>query len=84
VAYRQPVSRARLAAIRGVSCDAVLRTLLTRGLVLEAGSDPATGAVLFGTTPYFLERLGLASLSDLPPLAPYLPDADQVATDTPA
>lgn len=84
VAYRQPVSRARLSAIRGVSCDAVLRTLLTRGLVLEAGSDPATGAVLFGTTPYFLERIGLASLADLPPLAPYLPDADEVASDAPA
>ncbi len=74
VAYRQPVSRARVSAVRGVNCDGVIRTLVLRGLVEEAGTDPETGAVLFGTTGYFLERLGLASLEDLPALAPFLPD----------
>jgi segregation and condensation protein B len=74
VAYRQPVSRARVSAVRGVNCDGVMRTLVLRGLVEEAGSDPETGAILFQTTGYFLERLGLARLSDLPDLAPFLPD----------
>jgi segregation and condensation protein B len=74
VAYRQPVSRARVSAVRGVSCDGVMRTLVLRGLIEEAGTDPDTGAVLFGTTSYFLERLGLASLEDLPELAPFMPD----------
>ncbi|MEP7026715.1 MAG: SMC-Scp complex subunit ScpB [Actinomycetota bacterium] len=74
VAYRQPVSRARVSAVRGVSCDGVMRTLTLRGLIEEAGTDPDTGAILFGTTSYFLERLGLASLEDLPELAPFLPD----------
>jgi segregation and condensation protein B len=74
VAYRQPVSRARVSAVRGVNCDGVMRTLVLRGLVEEAGSDPETGAFLFQTTGYFLERLGLARLSDLPDLAPFLPD----------
>jgi len=74
VAYRQPVSRARVSAVRGVNCDGVMRTLVLRGLVEEAGSDPETGAILFQTTSYFLERLGLARLSDLPDLAPFLPD----------
>jgi segregation and condensation protein B len=74
VAYRQPVSRARVSAVRGVNCDGVMRTLVLRGLVEEAGADPDTGAVLFGTTGYFLERLGLAGLGDLPELAPFLPD----------
>jgi segregation and condensation protein B len=74
VAYRQPVSRARVSAVRGVNCDGVMRTLVLRGLVEEAGSDPDTGAVLFSTTGYFLERLGLASIEDLPELAPFLPD----------
>jgi segregation and condensation protein B len=74
VAYRQPVSRARVSAVRGVNCDGVMRTLVLRGLIGEDGTDPDTGAVLFGTTSYFLERLGLASLDDLPPLAPFLPD----------
>ena len=74
VAYRQPVSRARVSAVRGVSCDGVMRTLVLRGLVEEAGSEPETGAILFQTTSYFLERLGLARLSDLPDLAPFLPD----------
>jgi segregation and condensation protein B len=74
VAYRQPVSRARVSAVRGVNCDGVMRTLVLRGLIAEDGADPDTGAILFGTTSYFLERLGLASLADLPPLAPFLPD----------
>ena len=74
VAYRQPVSRARVSAVRGVNCDSVMRTLVLRGLVEEAGSDSDTGAVLFQTTGYFLERLGLAGLGDLPELAPFLPD----------
>jgi segregation and condensation protein B len=74
VAYRQPVSRARVSAVRGVNCDGVMRTLTLRGLLEEAGADPETGAVLFRTTGYFLERLGLAGLDDLPDLAPFLPD----------
>jgi len=74
VAYRQPVSRARVSAVRGVNCDGVMRTLVLRGLTEEAGTDPETGAVLFQTTGYFLERLGLAGLADLPELAPFLPD----------
>jgi segregation and condensation protein B len=74
VAYRQPVGRARVAAVRGVNSDGVMRTLVLRGLVEEAGSDPDTGAILFQTTGYFLERLGLARLSDLPDLVPFLPD----------
>lgn len=76
VAYRQPVSRARVSAIRGVSVDAVMRTLVTRGLVEESGVDPASGAILYRTTSYFLERMGMQSLEDLAPLAPLLPDVD--------
>ncbi len=78
VAYRQPVSRARVSAIRGVSVDAVMRTLVTRGLVEEAGTDNETGAHLFRTTAYFLERMGLTAIADLPEIAPYLPEMDQV------
>ena len=74
VAYRQPVSRARVSAVRGVNCDGVIRTLVLRGLVEEAGTDPETGAILFATSGYFLERLGLPSLDALPELAPFLPD----------
>jgi segregation and condensation protein B len=74
VAYRQPVSRARVSAVRGVNCDGVMRTLTLRGLVEEAGTDPETTAILYRTTSYFLERLGLASLEDLPDLAPFLPE----------
>jgi segregation and condensation protein B len=74
VAYRQPVSRARVSAVRGVNCDGVMRTLLLRGLVEEAGTEGETGATLFRTTGYFLERLGLAQLSDLPDLTQFLPD----------
>ena len=76
VAYRQPVSRARVGAVRGVNVDAVMRTLVARGLVEEVGSDPETGAVLYGTTQYFLHRIGMTSLDELPALAPYLPDMD--------
>jgi len=74
VAYRQPVSRARVSAVRGVNCDGVMRTLVLRGLTEEAGRDSETGAILYRTTGYFLERLGLASLEDLPDLAPFLPE----------
>ena len=74
IAYRQPVSRARVSAIRGV--EAVMKTLVTRGRVEEAGSEPETGATLYRTTSYFLEKLGLNSASDLPALAPFLPDID--------
>ena len=74
VAYRQPVSRARVSAVRGVNCDSVMRTLVLRGLVEESGTDSETGAILYRTTAYFLERLGLAGLEDLPDLAPFLPE----------
>jgi segregation and condensation protein B len=74
VAYRQPVSRARVSAIRGVNSDGVIRTLTLRGLIEEAGHDPEHQAVLHRTTGYFLERLGLNTLEELPDLAPYLPD----------
>lgn len=76
IAYRQPVSRARVSAIRGVNVEAVMKTLITRGLVEEYGLENETGAILYKTTSYFLERLGLNALSDLPPLAPHLPDID--------
>ena len=78
VAYRQPVTRARVSAVRGVNVDAVMRTLLARGLITEAGLDPDTGAVTFATTELFLERLGLTSLVDLPDIAPLLPDVDVI------
>ena len=78
VAYKQPVSRARVSAIRGVNVDGVMRTLLTRGLVEEAGQDGDSGANLYRTTAYFLERIGMTSLDELPELAPYLPDMDDL------
>ncbi len=78
VAYRQPVTRARVSAVRGVNVDAVMRTLLARGLITEAGVDEDTGAVTFATTELFLERLGLTSLADLPDIAPLLPDVDTI------
>jgi segregation and condensation protein B len=78
IAYRQPVTRARVSAVRGVNVDAVMRTLLARGLIAEAGNDPDTGAVTFATTELFLERLGLSSLEDLPDIAPLLPDVDVI------
>jgi segregation and condensation protein B len=81
VAYRQPVSRARVSAVRGVNCDGVMRTLTLRGLVEEAGTEPDTGAILYRTTGYFLERLGLASLDGLPELAPFLPASGEEEDD---
>lgn len=74
VAYRQPVSRARIGAIRGVNVDAVMKTLVTRGLVHEVDTDHETGAILYGTTTHFLERLGISSLDELPELSQYMPD----------
>jgi segregation and condensation protein B len=76
IAYRQPVSRARVSAIRGVNVEAVMKTLVNRGLVEEAGIEGESGAILFQTTPYFLARLGIASLADLPEIAPHLPNID--------
>lgn len=81
IAYRQPVSRGAISAIRGVNVDSVVRTLMARGLIDEDGLDPVTGAVLYRTTTYFMERVGLTSLEDLPPLAPYLPDLDALAEE---
>jgi len=78
VAYRQPVTRARVSAVRGVNVDAVIRTLLARGLITEVGADPDSGAVTFATTDLFLERLGLTSLAELPDIAPLLPDVDMI------
>jgi len=78
VAYQQPVSRGRISAVRGVSADGVIRTLTARGLVEEATTDPETGAILYRTTDYFLERIGLRSLDELPPLAPLLPGIDDI------
>ena len=79
VAYKQPISRAQVASIRGVDPDGVLRTLQARGYIGEVARDSGPGqAVLFGTTPQFLEKLGLASLADLPPIAEFVPGADVV------
>ncbi len=75
IAYRQPVTRGQVSAVRGVNVESVVRTLVSRGLVAEVGTEPS-GAVLYGTTPYFLERMGMTSLDQLPPLAPYLPDLE--------
>ncbi len=76
IAYRQPISRSRVSAVRGVNVDSVVRTLMARGLIEEVGSEGETSAILYGTTPYFLQRLGLGSLDELPALAPYLPEVD--------
>ncbi|MQA16322.1 MAG: SMC-Scp complex subunit ScpB [Pseudonocardiaceae bacterium] len=78
VAYRQPVTRSRVAAVRGVNVDGVMRTLLTRGLVEDSGTDPETQGLLYRTTELFLERIGLSTLDDLPPIAPLLPDVDAI------
>ncbi|MFD7988559.1 SMC-Scp complex subunit ScpB [Kitasatospora indigofera] len=82
VAYRQPVSRSRVSAVRGVNCDGVMRTLVQRGLVEETGSEPETGAILYRTTNYFLERMGLRGLDELPELAPFLPEVDDVEAES--
>lgn len=81
IAYQQPVSRGRVAAIRGVNVDGVIRTLLARGLVEEAGDDVETGAAVFATTRQFLEKIGLAGLDDLPPLAPHLPEVEELEAE---
>ena len=79
VAYKQPISRMQISAIRGVNVDAVIRTLQQRGYIGEVGKDPGPGnAILFGTTSTFLERLGMNDISDLPPLANFVPGADIV------
>jgi segregation and condensation protein B len=78
IAYRQPVTRQRVAAVRGVNVDGVIRTLLARGLIEETGTDIDTGGFLFRTTDLFLERIGLSSLEDLPPIAPLLPEVDAI------
>jgi segregation and condensation protein B len=76
IAYRQPVARSRVSSVRGVNVDGVVRTLLSRGLIEEMGEEGEFGATLYGTTSYFLQRLGLGSLDELPALAPYLPEVD--------
>jgi segregation and condensation protein B len=78
VAYRQPVSRTRVSAVRGVNVDGVMRTLVSRGLVEEAGADHESGAILYRTTRYFLERLGLGELAELPNLADFLPESTTI------
>ena len=83
IAYRQPVTRARVSGIRGVGVDGVMRTLLSRGLVHEVGTDPDTGGGLYATTPLFLERLGLRTLADLPELAPLLPETSTMLDEHP-
>lgn len=78
IAYRQPVTRAQIAAIRGVEVDSVVRTLATRGLIQQSGTTQATGAILYETTDLFLEKMGMNSLEELAPLAPYLPGEDEL------
>lgn len=79
IAYKQPLSRAQVAGIRGVDPDGVLRTLQARGYIAEVGRDTGPGqAILYGTTPAFLEKLGLESLASLPPIAEFVPGADVV------
>lgn len=84
IAYKQPVTRSRVAAIRGVGVDGVVRTLLSRGLIEECGAEPETGAHLYRTTGLFLEKLGIDSLAELPSLAPYLPEVGTVDDVAPA
>src|SRR4051812_43731067 len=83
IAYRQPVTRARVSAIRGVGVDGVMRTLISRGLVHEVGTDPDSGGGLYETTPLFLKRLGLANLAELPELAPLLPEPSSLLDEHP-
>lgn len=78
IAYRQPVTRGRISAIRGVNVDSVVRTLIQRGLVTEAGTEPETGSLLYVTTPLFLEKLGLGSVEELPEIAPHLPGLENL------
>jgi segregation and condensation protein B len=81
IAYRQPVTRARIAGVRGVNVDGVIRTLVARGLIEEVGTDAETGGLLYRTTELFIERLGLSSLEDLPSLGPLLPEIDSLEDD---
>ncbi len=81
IAYRQPVARSRIAAIRGVAVDAVVRTLLSRGLITEVGADPTTGAGLYATTELFLDKIGMIGLDQLPSLAPLLPGVEDLDAD---
>ncbi len=81
IAYTQPISRGRVSAVRGVNVDGVIRTLVARGLIEEAGHDADSGAVVFATTSHFLERMGLRSLDDLPALAPHLPEASALEAE---
>jgi len=81
IAYRQPISRARVSAVRGVNVDGVVRTLLARNLIAESGHDTDSNAVLFVTTDHFLERMGLDSLDELPPLAPHLPEVSELEAE---
>ena len=83
IAYRQPVTRARISAVRGVNVDGVVRTLLARGLVAEAGRDADSAATLYRTTPLLLEKLGLSSLEELPALAPLLPELSELGDSSP-
>jgi segregation and condensation protein B len=78
IAYRQPVSRGQVSAIRGVNVDSVVRTLISRGLVTELYTDAETGAVMFGTSETLLEQLGINSLDELPPISPHLPSQDDL------
>ena len=78
IAYRQPVTRARVSAVRGVNVDGVVRTLLARGLIADAGQDTDSAGTLYRTTPLMLERLGLQSLDQLPDLAPLLPELSEL------
>lgn len=80
IAYLQPVSRSRVSGVRGVSVDGVMRTLLARELITELGAEES-GATLFATTDYFLERMGLQSLDELPEIAPYLPEATELEAE---
>lgn len=81
VAYLQPISRSRVSAVRGVNVDGVVRTLISRGLLTETGREDGGGASLLSTTAYFLERMGLSSLDELPPLAPHLPEAAELEAE---
>lgn len=81
IAYRQPVTRARISAIRGVNVDGVVRTLITRGLITEVGADPDTGGGLYRTAELFLEKMGLRSIDELPSLAPLLPELSLMESD---
>jgi segregation and condensation protein B len=84
IAYRQPVTRSRVSAVRGVNVDGVVRTLLARGLITESGQDDDTGGILYRTTPMLLERLGLQSLEELPSLAPLLPELEDIDVGQPS